>query len=158
MFWLFRSVAQVSLEKLRTCSVSHCFQVFSCAASQVQQSEGVNTCSCLLLLLCCCRCSKDPGRGGSVHVGGKPGQHQLWGGGSPRSLGGLVQRRPPAALRQHHQREDLQHANHQLPGGLLHLTDAQTHQHVWIGRLPKWHMWLLEDTSVRQSRTSSSRG
>lgn len=79
----------------------------------------------LYSLVCCCRRSEDRGRGGGVHVGGKPGQHQLWGGGSPRSLGDLVQRRPPAALCQLHQLEDPQHANQQLPGGLLHLPDIQ---------------------------------
>lgn len=83
----------------------------------------------LYSLVCCCRRSEDRGRGGGVHVGGKPGQHQLWGGGSPRSLGDLVQRRPPAALCQLHQLEDPQHANQQLPGGLLHLPDIQKKKH-----------------------------
>lgn len=93
----------------------------------------------LYSLVCCCRRSKDRGCSGGVHVGGKPGQHQLWGGGSPRGLGDLVQRRPPAALCQLHQLEDPQHTNQQLPGGLLHLPDIQKHNEAVFAINRKLH-------------------
>ena len=66
-----------------------------------------------------CRLSKDPGLGDRVHVGGELGQHQLSSAGPPGGVGGLVQGRPAAPLRQRHQRQDLQHPQRQLPGGSL---------------------------------------
>lgn len=65
------------------------------------------------------RCSQGAGLGGGLHVGGKPGQHQLWGESPPWCLCAVVPGRPAAAVGQQLQHQDLQHTDHQLLGGDL---------------------------------------
>lgn len=95
------------------------------------------------------RLSKDPGQSGLVHLGKKPGQHQLRGGRPSWSECGLVQRWLPTAERQHHQREDLQHADSQLPRGDAHL----------YGSLSSWDLvikvaWKIIKTLLMHCITS----